>query len=164
LSANVNQEFMNRAQQAAGLFGTGAGLLGQGYQTQQAALAPFQSTFQTQQALEEEARRPMDIGSALGAKTSTAGATAGQMMMGGQQAAGALQQQAASAKAAQLAGMGQGIAGLGQQYYQQQQYNDTLDKILSSGMSKDETQRLGTLKYAGNPYTGVYGITPRGGK
>ena len=45
------------------------------------------------------------------------------------------QQQAASAKAAQLAGMGQGIAGLGQQYYQQQQYNNTLDKILGAGQS-----------------------------
>jgi hypothetical protein len=164
LSANVNQEFMNRAQQAAGLFGTGAGLLGQGYQTQQAALAPFQSTFQTQQTLEEEARRPMDIGSALGAKTSTAGATAGGMMMAGQQAAGSLQQQAASANAAQLAGIGQGIAGLGQQYYQQQQYDNTLDKILGSGMSKDEIQRLGATRYVGNPYTGVYGITPRGDK
>jgi hypothetical protein len=143
LSANVNQEFMNRAQQAAGLFGTGAGLLGQGYQTQQAALAPFQSTFQTQQALEEEARRPMDIGSALGAKTSTAGATAGKMMMGGQQAAGALQQQAASAKAAQLAGMGQGIAGLGQQYYQQQQYNDWLNRAYPRTPAPIESRTVG---------------------
>lgn len=131
LAANVDDIFMRRAGQAAGLFGTGAGLLGQGYQAQQAALAPFQSAFQTQQALEEEARRPIDIGSALGAKTSSAGATAGQMMMSGQQAAGALQQQAASAKAAQLAGIGQGIAGFGQQLYQQQRYDETLDKILN---------------------------------
>jgi len=128
LAAQAEQAAQQQLGFGAGLFGTGAGLLGTGYQTQQAALAPFQSQFQTQQALEEAARGGMDIGSALGAQTSTAGARAGQMMMAGQQAAGQLQTASATAKAAQLAGMGAGIASLGQQYYQGQQYQDWLDR------------------------------------
>ena len=116
LLANVDQAYMNRAQQASGLFGQGAGLLGQGYQIQQGALAPFTGQFQTAQDLETVARQPMDIGTALGARITTANTNAGNTMLAGQTAAGNLQRQAATAQSQQLAGMGAGIANMGQMY------------------------------------------------
>ena len=116
LLANVDQTFMNRAGQAAGLFGQGAGLLGTGYGMQQAALEPFQSQFQTAQNLENVARQPMDIGTALGQQVTTANTNAGNMMMLGQNAASNLQSQAAQARAAAGAGLGAGIAQAGQGY------------------------------------------------
>ena len=127
IAASAPELVASRASQAAGLFGTGAGLLGTGYQTQQAALSPFQTQFGLAGQLEQTAQDPMQIGAALGAKTSQFGGTAGQILQGGQAAAGALQSQAAQARAAQLAGMGQGIAGLGQAYLQNQQYQNWLD-------------------------------------
>ena len=116
LLANVDQAYMNRAQQGAGLFGQGAGLLGTGYQTQSAALAPFTGQFQTAQDLETVARQPMDIGTALGARITTANTNAGNTMLAGQTAAGNLQRQAATAQSQQLAGMGAGISNMGQMY------------------------------------------------
>ena len=127
IAAAAPELVASRAAQAAGLFGQGAGLLGTGYQTQQAALSPFQTQFGLAGQLEQTAQDPMQIGAALGAKTSQFGGTAGQILQGGQAAAGALQSQAAQARAAQMAGMGQGIANLGQQYYQNQQYQNWLD-------------------------------------
>lgn len=124
LLANVDQTFMNRAQQAAGLFGAGGGVLGQGYQTQQAAVAPFTTQFQTAQNLEQVARQPMDIGTALGQQITTANTNAGNLLFGGQQAAAALQAQAAQAQAAQTAGFGAGIASAGQNYANNALYRD----------------------------------------
>ena len=132
IAASAPELVASRASQAAGLFGTGAGLLGTGYQTQQAALSPFQTQFGLAGQLEQTAQDPMQIGAALGAKTSQFGSTAGQILQGGQAAAGALQSQAAQARAAQLAGMGAGIQSLGQQYYQNQQYKDYLDALRGS--------------------------------
>ena len=132
IAASAPELVASRASQAAGLFGTGAGLLGTGYQTQQAALSPFQTQFGLAGQLEQTAQDPMQIGAALGAKTSQFGSTAGQILQGGQAAAGALQSQAAQARAAQLAGMGAGIQSLGQQYYQNKQYQDYLDVLRGS--------------------------------
>jgi hypothetical protein len=98
------------------LFGQGAGLLGQGYTVQQGALAPFTSQFSTAQGLEQAAQQPMDIGTALGQKVTTANTNAANTMLAGQSAAGNLQRQAATAQAQQLAGMGQGISNLGTMY------------------------------------------------
>lgn len=116
LLANVDQAYLNRAASGANLFGQGAGLLGQGYTTQQAALAPFTSQFSTAQALEQAAQQPMDIGTALGQRVTTANTNAANTMLAGQSAAGNLQRQAATAQAQQMAGMGQGIANLGTMY------------------------------------------------
>jgi hypothetical protein len=118
LLANIDQKFMNRAQQSAGLFTGGAGLLGTNFELQQGALSPFTSQFQTAQDLENTARGAMDIGTALGARTTTANTNAGMIMQGGQAAAGNLQVQAANARAQSQAGMGQGIADLGLMYSQ----------------------------------------------
>ena len=58
----------------------------------------------------------MDIGTALGSKVTTANTNAGNIMLAGQTAAGDLQRQAATAQSQQLAGMGAGIANMGQMY------------------------------------------------
>jgi hypothetical protein len=150
IAASAPELVASRAAQAAGLFGQGAGLLGTGYQTQQAALSPFQTQFGLAGQLEQTAQDPMQIGAALGAKTSQFGGTAGQILQGGQAAAGALQSQAAQAKAAQMAGMGAGIASLGQQYYQNQQYKDYLDVLRGSGGSGGAVQ---------SPFN-IYNVSP----
>ena len=149
----ARQRMLQNIQTGSGLYTQGAGLFGTGYGLQSAALSPFQSQFQTQQALEESARSGMDIGSALGAQTSTAGARAGGMMMAGQQAAGQLQSAAAQAKAAQMAGMGAGIAGLGQQYFQNQQYQDWLNRAYPS----QTPSQVQSFQQA----FGIGGVTPR---
>ena len=122
----------SRAGLGAGLFTQAGGLLATGYQGQAGALQPFQTQFGLAGQLEQIAQDPMQIGAALGAKTSQFGSTAGQILQGGQAAAGALQSQAAQARAAQLAGMGAGIQSLGQQYYQNKQYQDYLDVLRGS--------------------------------
>ena len=116
LLANIDQTFMNRAQQSAGLFTGGAGLLGTNFELQQGALSPFTSQFQTAKDLENTARGAMDIGSALGAKTTTANTNAGNIMLAGQNAASNLQRQAADARSQQLAGVGQGISDVSMMY------------------------------------------------
>lgn len=77
LAAQAEQAAQQRIGFGAGLFGTGAGLLGQQYATQTAALAPFQQQFGVQQALEQAALQPLEIGAQLGGRNvNTTGATA----------------------------------------------------------------------------------------
>jgi len=116
LAANVDQQYMSRAQQAAGLMGAGAGLLGTGYEAQTAALGPFQGAFQSALDLETAAQQPLQIGSALGSKVTAANTNAGNIMLSGQTAAGNLQRQAATARAQQLAGAAQGASNLATMY------------------------------------------------
>jgi hypothetical protein len=96
----------------------------------------------------------MDIGTALGAKITTANTNAGNLLFGGQQAAAALQAQAAQAQAAQTAGFGAGIAQAGQNYANNALYRD----IYGSGQTPVATPPTGTQQnYVGpNPYTGKY--------
>ena len=152
----ARQRMLQNIGTGAGLYTQGAGLFGTGYGLQQAALSPFQTQFGLAGQLEETAQSPMQIGAALGAKTSQFGGVAGQILQGGQTAAANLQSQAAQAKAAQLAGMGQGIAGLGQQYYQQQQYNDWLNRAYPQ--TPPPTTATQPSYVGPNPYTGSYNI------
>jgi len=69
----------------------------------------------------------MDIGTALGQKITSANTRAGEIMQQGSNAAAQLQSQASQARASGLASMGQGIANLGQQYYQNQILQDYLN-------------------------------------
>jgi len=127
LLANVDQTFMNRAQQAAGLMEQGSGVLGTGYKMQQAALTPFETQFGLSGRLEDVAKQPMDIGTALGQQITTANTNAGNIMQQGSNNAAELQSQASQARASGLASMGQGIANLGQQYAQNQILQDYLN-------------------------------------
>ena len=152
----ARQRMLQNIGTGAGLYTQGAGLFGTGYGLQQAALSPFQTQFGLAGQLEETAQSPMQIGAALGAKTSQFGGVAGQILQGGQTAAANLQSQAAQARAAQGAGMAQGVAGLGQQYVQRQQYNDWLNRAYPQ--TPPPTTATQPSYVGPNPYTGSYNI------
>jgi hypothetical protein len=83
LAANAEQAAQQRLGFGAGLFGTGANLLGTQYGLQTQALGPFQSQFGLSQLLEQAAQQPLDIGAQLGGRTATAGANVGQSLLQG---------------------------------------------------------------------------------
>jgi len=138
----------SRAGLGAGMFTQAGGLLATGYQGQVGALSPFQAQLQTQQALIGEELRPIEVGSALGAKQAVAGQNVGGALMTGQQSAGALQTAAASAKSQGLAALGQGIQGLGAQYAAQQQqnkvFNDWLNRAYPQTPATIESRAIGS--------------------
>lgn len=83
LAANAEQAAQQRLGFGAGLFGTGANLLGTQYGLQTQALGPFQSQFGLSQLLEQAAQQPLDIGAQLGGRSATAGANVGQTLLSG---------------------------------------------------------------------------------
>lgn len=119
LAAQAQQEGQRQLAFGTGLFGQGAGLLG-GYESGVVgALNPFTTTLGGVQTLESLGQQPLDIGSTLGARMSTAGANAGQSLLaGGLSAARTTQAAAFDPWAAALSGLGsnpafsQGIAGM----------------------------------------------------
>ena len=92
LAANAQQAGQQQTAFGAGLFGQGAGLLGQYQQGQVGALSPFQTSLGLGGTIEQMGQSPLDIGAQLGGRTATAGAQAGQSLLyGGLQAAKTLQ-------------------------------------------------------------------------
>jgi len=83
LARQAEQAAQQRTAFGAGLFETGAGLLGQQYGLQTQALSPFQTQFGLQQLLEQSAQQPLDIGAQLGGRSATAGANVGQTLLAG---------------------------------------------------------------------------------
>jgi hypothetical protein len=83
LARQAEQASQQRTAFGAGLFETGAGLLGQQYGLQTQALSPFQSQFGLSQLLEQAAQQPLDIGAQLGGRSATAGANVGQTLLAG---------------------------------------------------------------------------------
>lgn len=81
LAAQANQAGQQQVQFGQGLFGAGAGLLGNYYAGQNAALAPFQSTLGLTGTIENLGQSPLDIGAQLGGRSATAGAQAGQALL-----------------------------------------------------------------------------------
>lgn len=115
--AQQDAQVATQAQQAgqqqtafgAGLFGQGAGLLGQYQQGQVGALSPFQTSLGLGGTIEQMGQSPLDIGAQLGGRSATAGAQAGQSLLyGGLQAAKTLQ------PANQLSPFASGAYGLSQ--------------------------------------------------
>lgn len=119
LATQAQQEGQRQLAFGTGLFGQGAGLYG-GYESGvTSALNPFTTTIGGISSLESLGQQPLDIGSTLGAKASTAGANAGQsLLLGGLGAAKTMQAAAYDPWAAALSGIGsnpaltQGIAGM----------------------------------------------------
>jgi hypothetical protein len=119
LAAQAEQAAQQRAQFGAGLFGTGANLMGSQYGLQSQALAPFLSQFGAQQSMEEAAQQALNIGAQLGGRNvNTTGANA--LLQSGMQAAdtglrGSLQTQASGQSMLNnfISGLG-GTQGLGQ--------------------------------------------------
>lgn len=83
LAAQATQGGMDYAKFGAGMVGTGGDLLRSMYGTQTAAYQPFQTALGGATGLEELGKGAMDIGTSIGAKTSTAAADAGRLMAQG---------------------------------------------------------------------------------
>ena len=67
----------------AGLFGSGSQLLGQYQAGQVGALSPFQTSLGLGGTIEQMGQQGLEIGSALGGKSATAGANVGQSLLAG---------------------------------------------------------------------------------
>ena len=92
LAAQAQAEGQRNVAFGAGLFGTGANLLGQ-YQTGQVgALSPFTTYLGAGSTIESLGQQPLDIGAQLGGRAATAGGNVGQsLLQGGMSAAAARQ-------------------------------------------------------------------------
>ena len=83
LSAQAQQAGQQNVAFGAGLFGTGAGLMGQYQAGQVGALSPFTSYLGAGSTIESLGQQPLEMGSALGGRAATAGANVGQSLLYG---------------------------------------------------------------------------------
>jgi hypothetical protein len=107
LAANAQQAGQQNVAFGAGLFGTGAGMLGQYQAGQVGALSPFTTYLGAGQTIESLGQQPLDIGAQLGGRAATAGANVGQSLLQGGLAAARTQQ--AGAGYSPLGGLLQGL-------------------------------------------------------
>jgi len=143
LAAQAQQAGQQQVAFGTGLFGQGAGLLGQMYGGQSAALTPFTTALGGAQTVEGLGQQALDIGSALGAKTSTAGANVGRsLLLGG---LGAAQTAQAGNQINPWAGL---FSGLGNN----QQFATGVGKWLGGGGTAVPNQ----LNYGGFGTQGTY--------
>jgi hypothetical protein len=82
LAAQATQAGQQQVQFGQGLFGAGAGLLGNYYAGQNAALAPFQSTLGLTGTIENLGQNALDIGSTLGGRAMNTGAASALLQSG----------------------------------------------------------------------------------
>jgi len=94
LAAQAQQEGQRNVAFGAGLFGTGAGMLGQYQAGQVGALSPFQTYLGTGQSIEEMGQQPLTLGAGLGGQAAAYGANAGSSLLRGGLSAALTQQQA----------------------------------------------------------------------
>jgi len=88
LAAQAQQAGQQNVAFGAGLFGTGAGMLGQYQAGQVGALSPFTTYLGAGQTIETLGQQPLALGSELGGRSSTAGGNVGQaLLQGGLEAA-----------------------------------------------------------------------------
>jgi hypothetical protein len=96
LAASATQAGQQQTAFGAGLFGQGAGLLGQYQQGQIGALSPFQNTLGVQSGIEQLGQNPLTLGAGLGGQAAAYGAQSGRFISQGAQAAAPMAYQAAS--------------------------------------------------------------------
>ena len=108
LAAQAQQAGQQNVAFGAGLFGTGAGMLGQYQAGQVGALSPFSAYLGAGQTIESLGQQPLDIGAQLGGRAATAGANVGQSLLQGGLNAARTQQ--AGQRFSPLAGLLQGAA------------------------------------------------------
>lgn len=121
LAAQAMQQGQQQTTYGAGLFSTGANLLGQVPAYQVAALSPYEKYLAGAAGAEALGQNPLDVSSALGARQSTAGAQVASALQQAAQAANVRQQQGATMQQQALTG---GIAGL----------TDPVSKLIGSVM------------------------------
>ena len=108
LAAQAQEAGQRNVAFGAGLFGTGAGMLGQYQAGQVGALSPFQTYLGTGQSIEEMGQQPLTLGAGLGGQAAAYGANVGSNLLRGGMSA-ALTQQAGQGYSP-LAGLLQGLA------------------------------------------------------
>jgi hypothetical protein len=94
LAANAQQAGQQNVAFGAGLFGTGANMLGQYQAGQVGALSPFTTYLGAGSSIEQLGQQPLELGSALGGRAATAGSNVGQALLAGGMSAAKTQQQA----------------------------------------------------------------------
>jgi len=94
LAANAQQAGQQNVAFGAGLYGTGAGLLGQYQAGQVGALSPFTAYLGTGQSIEQMGQQPLTLGAGLGGQSAAYGAQAGASLLKGGLGAALTQQQA----------------------------------------------------------------------
>jgi hypothetical protein len=109
LAAQAMQQGQQQTTFGAGLFNTGANLLGQIPQYQVAALAPYTQYMAGAAQAEALGQNPFDVSTALGAKQASAGTNVAQALQSAAQQASARQAVGAQMKQQAVAG---GLAGL----------------------------------------------------
>jgi len=108
LAAQAQAEGQRNVAFGAGLFGTGAGMLGQYQAGQVGALNPFSTYLGAGSTIESLGQQPLDIGAQLGGRAATAGANVGQSLLQGGISAARTQQ--AGQGGSPLGGLLQGAA------------------------------------------------------
>jgi hypothetical protein len=122
LTAQAEQAAQQRIGFGAGLFGTGAQLIGNQYALQNQALSPFMTQFGLQQSLEQAALQPLQLGAELGGRAiNTAGASA--LLQGGL-AAGQTRLQGSLVGPTLMANT---LSNFGQNYMQNQRQQQLFD-------------------------------------
>ena len=92
LAANAQQAGQQNVMFGAGLFGTGAGMLGDYQAGQVGALSPFTAYLGAGQTIEELGQQPLRLSAELGGRSAQAGANVGQTLLTGGLAAARTQQ------------------------------------------------------------------------
>ena len=139
LAAQAQEAGQRQVAFGAGLFGTGADILNQ-YQTGQVgALDPFKAYLGTSSDIEKLGQQPLQIGSELGGRASTAGARAGEFIT-------------------------QGARNASGYNYQANSYNPFSDALIGAGTNKNLMRLFGgggsPYSYSTNPSDyGSYGST-----
>jgi hypothetical protein len=106
LAAQAQQAGQQNVAFGAGLFGTGAGMLGQYQAGQVGALNPFTTYLGAGQTIEELGQAPLKLGAALGGQAAAYGGNVGQSLLQGGISAAKTQQ--AGAQGSSLGGLLQG--------------------------------------------------------
>jgi hypothetical protein len=118
LASQAQQAGQQNVAFGAGLLGSGAGLLGQYQAGQVGALSPFTTYLGAGSTIESLGQQPLEMGSALGGRSATAGGNVGQALLtGGMGAARTLQ--AVSGQS----GLGAALTGFANNPYVQQGLN-----------------------------------------
>ena len=140
LAANAMQQGQQQTSFGAGLFNTGAGLLGQVPAYQTAALAPYTNYLAGAAGAEALGQNPFDLSTALGAKQATAGSQVANTL---QQAATAANQRLAAGAALNQQAVTGGVAGL----------TDPVAKLIASlgGDNTDWSSIFGAANTSASP-------------
>ncbi len=128
LAAGAQAEGQRQVAFGAGLFGTGANLMGQYQQGQVGALAPFQAYLSGTQGIEGLGQSALEMGSALGGRAAAAGANAGSFLQRGGQGA------ALTTQGGQFDPFAYALQGLGQN----QQFGQGLANWMAGGPGQYE--------------------------